>query len=85
VSLGGGYSSLPLSYLSWSSAAAPPQQASPEPLDSQGPPALSQKVPPPVMHVEVCHAVTPGTVAHFEVPSDQQADGQCSCVRCGEC
>jgi hypothetical protein len=67
------------------SAAATPQQASPEPLDSQGPPALSQKVPPPVMHVVVCQAVTPGAVARFKVPADQQANDQCSCMWCGEC
>jgi hypothetical protein len=58
---------------------------SPEPLDSQGLPALSQNVPPPVMHVEVCRAVTPGAVACFEVPADQQVDDRCSCMRCGEC
>jgi hypothetical protein len=67
------------------SGAATPQQASPKPLDSQGPPALSQNVPPPVMHVEVCQVVTPGVVALFEVPANQQADGWWSCVRCGEC
>jgi hypothetical protein len=32
-------------------AAAAPQQASPEPLGSQGPPALSQKAPPPMMRM----------------------------------
>jgi hypothetical protein len=37
------------------------------------------------MHVEVCQVVTPGVVALFEVPANQQADGWWSCVRCGEC
>jgi hypothetical protein len=49
------------------SAAAAPQQASPELLGSQGPPALSQKAPPRVMRIEVRRAVTPRVVAHFEV------------------
>jgi hypothetical protein len=38
-----------------------------------------------MMCLEVCRVVTPRVVAHFEVPADQQADGRCSCVRCGEC
>jgi hypothetical protein len=58
---------------------------SPEPLDSQGPLALSQKFPPPVMQVEVCRVVTPRAVACFEGPADQQADDRWSCVRCREC
>jgi hypothetical protein len=64
---------------------ATPQQASPEPRGFQGPPVLSQKVPPPVMCVEVCRALTRRAVAHFEEPTNQRADGRCSCVRCGEC
>jgi hypothetical protein len=68
-----------------SSAAIAPQQASPKPLGSRGPLALSKKAPLPVIHLEVRRAVTPGVVAHFEVPADQRADGWCSCVRYGEC
>jgi hypothetical protein len=56
-------------------AAAAPQQASPEPLGSHGPPALSQKAPPPVMHLEVRRVVPPEVVAHVEVPADQWVDG----------
>jgi hypothetical protein len=67
------------------SAIAAPQQASPELLGSQGPPALSPKAPPPVMRIEMCLAVTPGVVAHFDVLADQWADNQCSYVRCSEC
>jgi hypothetical protein len=67
------------------SAVAAPHQASPEPLDSWGPPALSPKAHPPMMHLEVCQAVTPRVVAHFKVPADQQADGRCPCMRCGGC
>jgi hypothetical protein len=55
------------------------------PLGSQGPPALSQKAPPLVMHVSVHRVVTLGGVAHFMVPADQQADGQCSCMWYSEC
>jgi hypothetical protein len=65
--------------------AAAPQQVSPEPLGSQGPPTLSQKVPAPVMHAEARRAVTPRAMAHFEVPADQRVDGRCSCMRCGKC
>jgi hypothetical protein len=67
-----------------SPAAPPPQQVSPEPTGSQGPQALSQKVPP-VMRIEVRRAVTPRAVAHFEVPADQWVVDRCSCVWCGEC
>jgi hypothetical protein len=67
------------------SAATAPQQASPEPLGSQEPPALSQKVPLLVMLLAVRRAVTPCVVAHFEVPADQRAVGRCSCVRYSEC
>jgi hypothetical protein len=66
-------------------AAAAPQQASPEPLGSQEPPALSQKVPLLVMPLAVCWVVTPRVVARFEVPADQRAVGRCSCVRYDEC
>jgi hypothetical protein len=54
--------------------AAAPQQASPEPLGSQEPPALSRKVPLLVMTLEAA--------AHSKVPADRRVDGQCSCVRC---
>jgi hypothetical protein len=57
----------------------------PELLGSQGPPALSKKVALHVMHADACRIVTPGAVAHSEVLADQQADGQCSCVRCEKC
>jgi hypothetical protein len=67
------------------SAAAAPQQASHEPLGSQEPPALSQKAPLPVMLLEVRRAMTPRVVAHFEVPADQRAVSQCSCMLYGEC
>jgi hypothetical protein len=63
---------------------AAPQEASPELLGSQGPLALSQKAPPPVMSIGVRQAMTPGAAAHLEVPADQRADSQCSCMRCGE-
>jgi hypothetical protein len=33
----------------------------------------------------VRQAVTPGVVACFEVPADQQAVDWCSCVQYGEC
>jgi hypothetical protein len=65
--------------------ATAPQQASPELLGSQGPLALSQKAPPPVMRIGVHRAVTPGAVEHFEVPANQWADDWCSCVRYGKC
>jgi hypothetical protein len=71
VSLGRGCSSSPCLLCHGSPAAAAPQQASPEPGGSQGPPTLSQKFPPPVMRVEVHWVVTPRVVAHFEVPADQ--------------
>jgi hypothetical protein len=48
---------------------------SPELLGSQGPPARSQKAPPPMMCAEARWAVTPGAVALSEVPADQWADG----------
>jgi hypothetical protein len=67
------------------SAAAAPQQGSPVPLGSQGPPALSQKAPVPVMLLAVHRAVTPGVVACFEVPADQRVVGRCSFVQYGEC
>jgi hypothetical protein len=68
-----------------SSATAAPQQASPEPLGSQGPPALSQKAPPHVICAAARWTVTPRAVAHSEVPANQWVDNRCSCVRCGEC
>jgi hypothetical protein len=58
---------------------------SPEPLGPQGPPALSQKSPPPVMHLEVQRVVPPEVVAQVEEPADQRADSRCSCMRYGEC
>jgi hypothetical protein len=67
------------------SATAAPQLASPEPLGSQDPPALSQKVSLPVMLLVVRRAGTPRVVAHSEVPANQWAVGRCSCVRYGEC
>jgi hypothetical protein len=85
VSLRGGTLRWPCLLCHGPSTAAAPQQASPEPLDSQGPLALSQKVPLPVMHVEVCQVVTPRAVAHFKVPANQQVDVRSSCMRCSEC
>jgi hypothetical protein len=67
------------------SAAATPQQASPEALGLRGPLALSHKAPPPVMRLKVRQAVPLEVVAHVEVPADQWADSQCSCVQYGEC
>jgi hypothetical protein len=67
------------------SAAAAPQQVSPELLGSQEPPALSQKVPLPVMLLAVCRVVTPGVLACVEVPTDQWAVSRCSCIQYGEC
>jgi hypothetical protein len=52
-------------------------------LGSQGPPALSQKVPL-VMRAKERQAVTPGVVAHSEVPANQRVDGQCSSMQCSE-
>jgi hypothetical protein len=66
-------------------ATVAPQQASPELLGSQEPPALSQKVPFPVMPLVVHRVVTPGVVACSEVPADQWAVSRCCCVRCSEC
>jgi hypothetical protein len=51
---------------------ATPQQASPELLGPQGPPARSQKAPPPVIRAEACRAMAPVVVAHSEVPADQR-------------
>jgi hypothetical protein len=67
------------------SATTAPQQVSPEPLGPRGPLALSQKAPPPVMHLEVRRAVPPEVVTHVMVPADQWANSRCSCVRYGEC
>jgi hypothetical protein len=67
------------------SVATAPQQASPEPLGPRGPPALSKKAPPPVMHLEVRRAMPPEVVAHVEVPADQRVDGWCSCMWYSEC
>jgi hypothetical protein len=85
VSHGGGTPRWPHLLCPGPLAAAAPQQASPEPLGPQGPPALSQKAPPPVMRLEVRRAVPPEVVTHVEVPADQRVDGRCSCVRYGEC
>jgi hypothetical protein len=76
---------LALSSTSWSSTIVVPQQVSPEPLGSQGPPALSQKAPLPMMLIVVHRAVTLGVVGRFVEPSDQRAVGRCSCMRYGEC
>jgi hypothetical protein len=84
ASLRGGYSSLALSSTSWSFGYCCSSVGSLEPLGSQEPPALSQKAPLPVMLLAVRRAVTPGVVAHFKVPADQQAVSRCSCVRYGE-
>jgi hypothetical protein len=54
-------------------------------LGSQEPPALSQKVPLPVMLLAVRRAVTPGVVACFEVPADQWVVSWCSCMQYSEC
>jgi hypothetical protein len=43
--------------------------------------AQSQKAPAPEMHVVVSHDEAPAVVAHSEVPTDQWADGRCSCGR----
>jgi hypothetical protein len=63
--------------------AAAPQSASPKPFGSQGPPALSRKVPLLVMPLVVRRAGTLEAVAHSEVPADRRVDDWCSCVRCG--
>jgi hypothetical protein len=59
--------------------AAAPRQASPKPLGSQGPPALSQKAPPLVMRAAAHRAVTPRGVAHSGVPANQRATGALAC------
>jgi hypothetical protein len=62
------------------SVAAAPQQASPEPLGSQGPPTLSQKDPLHVMLLAVRRAVTPRVVAYFKVPlTNGQSAGALAC------
>jgi hypothetical protein len=66
------------------SAIVAPQPTSPEPLGSQEPPALSQKVPLLVMHLAVRQVGTPEVEACSEVPVDQRVVGRCSCVRYGE-
>jgi hypothetical protein len=66
-------------------ATAAPQQVSPKPLGSRGPPALSQMAPLPVLLLAVRRVMTPGVVARFEVPADQRAVDRCSCVWYGEC
>jgi hypothetical protein len=63
--------------------AAAPQSASPEPLGSREPSALSQKVPLLVMPLVVRRAGTLEAVAHSEVTADRRVDGRCSCVQCG--
>jgi hypothetical protein len=63
--------------------AAAPQPVSPEPLGSQEPPALSQKVPLLVMPLVVRRAGTLGATTHSEVPAARRVDDRCSCVRCG--
>jgi hypothetical protein len=63
--------------------AAAPHPASPEPLGSQEPPALSRKVPLLVMPLVVRRAGTLEAAAHSEVPADRWVDGRCSCVWCG--
>jgi hypothetical protein len=60
-----------------------PQPASPEPLGSQEPPALSRRVPLLAMPLMVGRAGTPEAAAHFEVPANRRVDDWCSCVRCG--
>jgi hypothetical protein len=85
VSLWGGCSSSALSSTSWFFGCCCSSEMSPEPLGSRGPPALSKKGHPHVMHAEAHRVVTPGAVEHSEVPANQWADGRCSCVWCGEC
>jgi hypothetical protein len=63
--------------------AAAPQPASPEPLGSQEPPALSQKVPLLVRPLVVRRAGTLEATAHSEVPADRRVDDRCSYMRCG--
>jgi hypothetical protein len=72
VSLGGGYSSLASSSMSWSFGCC--CYSAGEPFGPRGPPALSQKAPPPVMCLEVRRAVPPEVVAHVEVPANKRAD-----------
>jgi hypothetical protein len=81
----GGCSSSALSSTPWFPGCYCSSIGEPRARGSQGPLALSQKVPPPVMRVEACRAVTPGAVAHFKVSADQRADNRCPCMRCGEC
>jgi hypothetical protein len=81
VSLGGGCSSSVLSSVPWSSGCCS-AAGSPEQLGSQEPLALSRRVPLLVLPLVVCRAGILEVVAHSEVPTDQQVDGQCSCMRC---
>jgi hypothetical protein len=85
ASLGGGYSSLALSSISWSFGYCCSSVGESGAIGSQEPPALSQKAPLPVMLLAVRQAVTPGVVARFEVPAGQRAVGRCSCLWYGEC
>jgi hypothetical protein len=59
------------------------QLASPEPLGSQEPLALSRRFPLSVMPLVVCRAKTLEAATRSEVPVDRRVDGQCSCMRCG--
>jgi hypothetical protein len=43
--------------------------------------AQSQEALAPEMHVVVSRDEAPATVEHSKVPTDQWADGRCSCAR----
>jgi hypothetical protein len=62
-------------------AAATPQQVRLELPGYLVPLAQSQKAPAPEMHMVVSHDGAPVVVARSEVPTDQWANGRCSCGR----
>jgi hypothetical protein len=75
VSFRGEYSSLPLSsLLMCGPPATAPQWVRPGLLDSQVPPARSQKDPPHEIRVVVRCDVAPGAMACFEVLANQRVD-----------
>jgi hypothetical protein len=63
---------------------ATPQWLCPGLLGSQVSLARSHKTPPPMIHAVVHHVVALGAVARSDLPVDQRADDQCSCVRYDE-
>jgi hypothetical protein len=81
VSLGGGCSLWSCLLCHGPPVVATPQPASPKPLGSQEPLALSRKVPLLVMPPMVCRAGTLEATAHSEVPADRWVDGRA--LACG--